>query len=68
MPLNAVKSCGRPIFHQDIGKYFDEFNGLHYIPNYLLMRSYPEDGEIPRDLLPAVPYEKMNEIEPLDEG
>ena len=67
MPINKSGSFGRPIPHPDIGKHFDEFNGLRYIPNAMLAEAYPEDGEIPQDLLPAKLYEKMNDPEPMED-
>lgn len=67
VPLNKNTSSGRPISHHDIGKYFEEFNGVRYIPNTMLSRLYPEDGVVPCDFLPTNPYDKMNENEPIDE-
>lgn len=68
MPLSKNTSTGRPIAHHDVGKYFDEYDGMRYIPNKMLSRLYPEDGQIPRDFLPPNPYERMNENEPIDEA
>lgn len=40
-----------PISHPDVGKYFKEFTGTHYIPNDELEEQYPGDGRIRNNLL-----------------
>ncbi|XP_025898677.1 F-box only protein 21 [Nothoprocta perdicaria] len=38
----------REIPHPDIGRYFSEFTGIHYLPNTELEIRYPEDLELTR--------------------
>lgn len=40
-----------PFGHQDIGRYFKEFAGTHYIPNDELEQEYPEDGQVRNSIL-----------------
>ncbi|KAK3894584.1 hypothetical protein Pcinc_001658 [Petrolisthes cinctipes] len=41
----------KPVPHPDIGKFFKEFTGTHYIPNDELAQLYPEDEEVRNDTL-----------------
>ncbi|XP_050721371.1 F-box only protein 21-like isoform X2 [Eriocheir sinensis] len=40
-----------PIGHPDVGKYFKEFTGTHYIPNDELEQQYPGDGRVRNNIL-----------------
>lgn len=40
-----------PISHSEIGKYFKEFTGTHYIPNAELQQQYPEDEPVRNSIL-----------------
>lgn len=39
------------IAHPEVGKYFHEFAGKHYIPNNEKLSEYPDDMEIVHKLL-----------------
>lgn len=40
----TIYSHPRPIEHTEIGKFFEEFCGTHYIPNEAKAAEYPEDS------------------------
>lgn len=40
-----------PISHSDVGKYFKEFTGTHYIPNDELQQQFPEDEPVRNNIL-----------------
>lgn len=46
-----VASHPKPVSHADIGKYFKEFTGTHYIPNSELQQQYPEDEPVRNEIL-----------------
>ncbi|XP_071532742.1 F-box only protein 21-like isoform X2 [Panulirus ornatus] len=46
-----VAAQPKRVTHSDIGKYFQEFTGTHYIPNAELLQQYPEDEPVRKEIL-----------------
>lgn len=48
------------IDHEEVGKYFEEFNGRFYVMNAESRREYPEDEQVCENTVPTSWYEILN--------
>jgi len=51
------------ISHPDVGRYFSEFTGTHYIPNAELEIRYPEDLESVYETVQNIYSAKKEDVE-----
>lgn len=51
---NLVLTEATLITHEEVGKYFDEFNGHHYLPNNELAFEYPDEERVRKHFYPQL--------------